>query len=411
MACDGGQVPLLVCVLDAFRVDAVPTLAQVLNREPAATGCVIPPFSFEPDAAFLCGRYPEETDSGTHFWYRPEASPFRRLSRWGPVADRLPHLFQLSLRHWLRWNARGRARRITTARIPFSFLPFFDVVRQHGPLDGRFCVFPTLFDLLRAGGKRFLYLGAPVSSASSQDVWRDFQRASLDRVDLVFLFVGDLDGIGHRYGPNSPEYRDAVWGMGHFIRQVQGRIEKEQGDVSCLVFGDHGMVEVQRLVDVHSTLEGLPVRPFSDYLYFLDSTLARFWFFNDRARQIVTQAMEAVRGGRLLTDEDREVYRIRYPHNRFGELIWWADGGALISPNFWQDQKLVRGMHGYRREIRENQAGFVLIDPELDLWGIQLLKAPLEMVDAFATMIELLGLEMPDNAHGRSIFRQIGDAN
>ena len=395
--------PLLVCVLDALRADAVPSLGDSLGLQPTASGSVVPPFSFEPDAAFLCGRYPEETDSGTHFWYRPESSPFRWLRKWGPLADHLPHSFQLGLRRWVRWNvqrqlaALGSARSATTARIPFSFLPYFDIVQRWMSFDERFCKFPTIFDLLRAKGKRWLYLGAPVSSASSEDVWRDFQRASLEGIDLVFLFVGDLDGIGHRYGPNSQEYEDAVRKVGGFVHQVRERMEKERGGVRGLVFGDHGMVAVQRTVDVRSTLERLRVRPSDDYLYFLDSTLARFWFFNERARRIVTEAMAEVEGGRLITEKDRIAYRIRYSHNRFGELIWWADGGTLIFPNFWQDRKPIKGMHGYRREVLENHTGLVLFDPQAEQQRNSDADNIVEMVDVFALIVDLLQLTPPES--------------
>ena len=398
---------VLVCVLDALSADMVPALVRALGEEPAVCGSVVPPFSFEPDAAFLCGRYPEETDSGTHFWYAPESSPFYWLKGWGGALDRLPHLGQLALRRALRLGVRRRGKPVLTARIPFALLPYFDAARSHYPTERGFSDFPTVFDLLSRQGRRFLYLGAPVTGSRSENIWEDLCRTSTEEFDLVYLFAGDLDEVGHQYGPDSAEYEEAVLCMGEFIQRVRAHLSHELGGPKTLIFGDHGMVGVHQTVDVLSVLKSLPLQAPRDYLYFLDSTLARFWFFNDKARQIVSEAMSELKGGRLVSEDDRNTYQIRYPHDRFGELIWWADSRTIILPNFWQGQKPVKGMHGYRQEVRPNHAGFVLMDRDLGLATHRSLAQPIPMTDLFATMLGILGLEMPAGAYGTSVCERI----
>ncbi len=408
----------VVIVFDAFRGSFAEKLSARLSLRVASrggvqkiTGGIIPPFSFEPDAAFLTGHHPEETNNGTHFWYDPECSSFRGIISRSGIADRLPWSMQLALRKWISWHinpsadAQNVERRISTARIPFRFLHYFDVVQKRMPFKEDFCPFPTIFDLLRSANKHWVYIGSPVSSARSEDVWEALQKAPIEDASLVFLFVGDLDGIGHRYGPDSTEYADALHKISGFLRRVLDYVQRRTEVMRALIFGDHGMVEVTRCVDVQAALERLPVRPVEDYLYFLDSTMARFWFFNERARQAVTEAMQALEGGRLITEEDQATYHIRYPHNRFGELIWWADGGTLILPNFWQGKKPVKGMHGYRREVTDNHAGLLLMDP--DLQGTKMLEQPLEMVAIFATMMDMLEIEKPSEADGRSVYEMI----
>ncbi len=408
----------IVIVLDAFRSSLVNKLSVKISlsgdckgKVGKLVGEIIPPFSFEPDAAFLTGHHPEQTDSGTHFWYAPEASPFYGIKRWVKVVDRLPHMAQLAVRQWIRWHMKRREetkrvyRNAQTARIPFPFLPYFDIAIKHDPLEEGFSQFPTIFDIMEKAGKKLVYIGTPISSARTGEVMAQLRDAPLEGVDLIFLFVGDLDGIGHQYGPGSQEYCEGLRQMGRFVQEVSTFVEKRVGLSRVLIFGDHGMVQVNEIVDVQSALESLPVVPTEDYIYFLDSTLARFWFFNERAREKITALMKNLDGGRLITAEDRESYHIRYPYNRFGELIWWVDGGTLIFPNFWQDRKPVKGMHGYRREVTENLAGFLLMDPGLD--GQWTLEQPLEMVDVFATMVDLLGFEMPEGAHGTSVYRRV----
>ena len=405
----------IIIVLDALKSSFIENINSRISfhirrerKMEKLTGEIIPPFSFEPDEAFLTGHYPEETNSGTHFCYAPRTSPFYGMQRFFKVVDRMPYTIQVALRRWLRWYVKhrieaGRLRRdVHTARIPFRFLRYFDIVGKYSPLDEGFSQFPTIFDLLKRSGKKATYLGAPISSPRSKDVLSRLRETPLSGTDLLFLFVGDLDEIGHRYGPASKEYYEGIQDMGDFIEEVITLVRRQARLSSILIFGDHGMVEVNKIVDLQTLLQSLPVIPTKDYVYFLDSTMARFWFFNKCARQIVTEAMQEIKDGRFITNEDRIKYRIRYRDNRFGELIWWADGRTLILPNFWQGNKWVKGMHGYRHEVRENHAGFLLLDPHLK--ETKIFENPIEMVDIFATIVDMLGLDMPEGAHGRSLY-------
>lgn len=384
-------------MLDAFSAK----VASELLDESALVGGIIPPFSYEPDASYLCGHYPEETNSGTHFWFGPDDSPYAYLHRFDTILDRMPRFVQLGVRRGLR------IRHFATARIPFKLLPYFDKVRKCAPFEDEFCEFPTIFDLLGREEKRWVYIGAPVSSAKSDEVLAKLQRTLLKRVDFILLFIGDLDEIGHKYGPASKEYYNGVKGMRKVAQQAIEYIERRIGKTRILVFGDHGMVPISQTIDIQKQLKNLKCKPIQDYVYFLDSTLARFWFFNKQARQEVTELLESVRGGSVITNEERCEYKINYPHNRFGELIWWANGGTLILPNFWQGRNPVKGMHGYRKDVTDNHAGFLLMDPNLKT--TKELKEPVDMVDIFATMVDMLGFDMPPGAHGHSVYKLISD--
>ena len=55
--------PCLICLVDALRSDAVGKLIKASGIPVQSRATIIPPFSFKPDAAFLTGLYPEQTDS------------------------------------------------------------------------------------------------------------------------------------------------------------------------------------------------------------------------------------------------------------------------------------------------------------------------------------------------------------
>jgi len=139
-----------------------------------------------------------------------------------------------------------------------------------------------------------------------------------------------------------------------------------------------------------------------DYLFFLDSTMARFWFKTERARRIVIGSLESLQGGRWVTSEERQKYRIRYSHDRFGQEIWWAHGGVLISPNFWQWREPVLGMHGYRWEEIDNRSGFAVISRKGSKASCRR-QGMIEMVDIYATAVEMLGLKRLTGTHGISL--------
>jgi len=218
--------------------------------------------------------------------------------------------------------------------------------------------------------------------------------------------VSTLDEIGHQFSPDSDEYARGVQDVSSFVEQVQHFVEhRANSAIRMLIFGNHGMVPVRHLVPIWERLQHLRARLCSDYVCFLDSTLARFWFFNERAQREITDMILEIEGGQVVTPIEQEKYRIRYKHNRFGDLIWWAEGGNLIFPNFYQYIKPVKGMHGYRQEVIDNQTEFHLIDPELSV-SFQL-KEPVEMVDMFATMVRMLKLKSPDGSSGEPIHHII----
>jgi translation elongation factor EF-G len=53
-----------------------------------------------------------------------------------------------------------------------------------------------------------------------------------------------------------------------------------------------------QFAEVWMKIEPLPLKITEDYAVVYDSTMARFWFFNDRARREITSALEKVPQGR-----------------------------------------------------------------------------------------------------------------
>jgi len=212
-----------------------------------------------------------------------------------------------------------------------------------------------------------------------------------DQVDFAFLHIGDLDPVGHKFGPNSAELRETLSRVDSSIQEIWDFLRGKFDEINLIIFGDHGMVEVEKTVDIQVELDKLNLKPEKDYIYFLDSTLARFWFKNEKAERKISSMLSEIPEGKIVSNEDVMKYRIDYGHKKFGELIFWVDGGVLIFPNFFQNRIPEKGMHGYPEESQDNRSAFALCSSEDKYDGLES-NEPMNMTEVFTILLELMNL-------------------
>src|SRR3989344_5050226 len=128
--------------------------------------------------------------------------------------------------------------------------------------------------------------------------------------DIDFIYFGDLDKLGHEYGTKSTKIIEAV-------KKIDEKISKMDFD---LIFSDHGMVDIEKTVEVPITEN-----------CFIDSDMARYW--GDDLKDIIKN----------LPMNDGKIINW---NKKYGDIIFLADTGVLTFPNFWND-KPVKCMHGY----------------------------------------------------------------
>ena len=86
--------------------------------------------------------------------------------------------------------------------------------------------------------------------------------------------------------------------------------------------------------------------------------MARFWFFNDRARQAVTACLATVPEGRILPDRELKELGALFPDRYFGEMIFLVDEGVLIVPSH-MGERPIRAMHGYHPDAPHSYASLL----------------------------------------------------
>ena len=92
--------------------------------------------------------------------------------------------------------------------------------------------------------------------------------------------------------------------------------------------------------------------------------MARFWFFNDRARRAVSQSLRETPEGGIVPDAELERLHCLFPDRYFGELIFLLREGALIVPSH-MGERPIRAMHGYHPRENHSFAALLTNQPNI----------------------------------------------
>lgn len=314
--------------------------------------------------SILSGRWPEEHRNWCYFVYDPKNSPFRSLRplRWLPTAITSRRIFRRFLTKFVKVQLKFRGY-FDLYNIPFRYIHLFDFTEKKSPLQpGGMNRGANIFDLLVA--QKIPYFVSDPHRTEEEN--RDALIAHLQAadIDFSFLYWAGLDGLLHRVGNQSPEVPAKLRVYEQWIEQILAAARPHYDDIRLYVFSDHGMANCDELLDLKSRIDALPVAMERDYVVVYDSTMARFWFFNDRARQLITTALQGVPEGRIVPDDELRQLRAFFPDRYFGELIFLVKEGVLIVPSH-MGERPIRAMHGYHPSDQHSYASLLTNQPTI----------------------------------------------
>jgi hypothetical protein len=308
----------------------------------------------------LTGRPPAEHGHWNLVYYDPEGSPFRWLRRLAflpePVLDN--RLARKLLSEAGR-RALGLGPLFDCAVAP-SLLPWFNWVEKRslyepGGVNGT----PTIFDRLAEAGvpyRSYSYHGFSDAEILRQ-AGRDVRES---KAGVFFLYLSELDHVLHRHCQDAELVDRRLAWYAEGLRAVFEAALARDAAASLSVFSDHGMTPVRRHYDLVAAVEALGFRAPDDYLAVYDSTMARFWFFSDRARQVIRGLLASLPCGRVLDDAELERLGILFPDRRYGEVIALLDPGWLLaSSGFNGSRWRPAGMHGYHPDDADSDGVFL----------------------------------------------------
>ena len=297
--------------------------------------------------SILSGRWPDEHRNWCYFVYDPKNSPFKFLRplRWLPKAITGRRIFRRHLTKLVK-NRLGFKGYFDLYNIPFKHITSYDFSEKKSPLrPGGMNRGDNIFDWLQKHGIPY-FVSEP--DGPSEETNRDALISAIqsEKINFAFSYWPGLDGLLHSVGNQSPEIPTRLRMYEEWISQVMSAAQNHYEEVRLYVFSDHGMANCHEHLDLKKKIDGLNVQMGCDYAVVYDSTMARFWFFNDEARRSILDCLSAVPQGRVMADQELRELRAYFPDRYFGETIFLVNEGVLIVPSH-MGERPIRAMHGY----------------------------------------------------------------
>jgi hypothetical protein len=337
---------------------------------------------------------------------RPEA----RIPRRPRLTDHLPGIVSTSWQSLLRLVDRSRQlptipsrrrRQLDVQRAAFAGTR--RGMRAPETIGG----LPTVFNIV--ADSRFLFTRRLETLERLADVMPGDQGA------LELLEVHALDLLQHWHLDARERSDRAYRVLDRFVRGLHARCAGR--GVTMMLLVDHGQEPVIGSIPLVDRLGDVDI-PESDYSYFCDHTLTRFWFHTEEARARLTGALRTLPHMRMLSLKDLRAMQLLFEDDGYGELFLAADPGWVFFPNDHhhplnnlllglidpdQRPRLVsarpRGAHGYSPEHPSERGFAVLADARF-----QALRPSAGLLDVAPTLLALLGETPPSTMRGRAMF-------
>ena len=363
-------------------------------------------------ASMYTGVYPNKHLVWFIWKYSPNTSPFKWINKL--KIDKLPHN---TYTKYICYRISCFFRKEITAffRIPFLWnMPmkdwhYFDVAEKRFWTDSKYVDnYNTIFDILRENGIEYDVVGMPANHEEALRNMRNHNR--IIREDnpyeikpWTYLFIGDVDPLSHIYGQDSNEMQMLLKEIDNILEQKYSFFQERLEDFVFILFSDHGHTKVNQEVNLYSIFKSSG-RQLEDYIYFIDSNYARFWFRTKREEKEILQVLSKLDGkGLILTSELSRKYNIDMPDNRYGDLVFYLDAPCI----FDRGEVFVMGkrrnpsyvsMHGYLPDHLDSDGILISSKSVID-------DPYVELVDIMPSILSLFDIPIPQYVDGRAIWK------
>ena len=293
----------------------------------------------------LSGKEPRDSGHWNLFYYDPVRSPFR----WLRPFTRLPSgiLNNRVVRRGVRFISQRLSRfggYFQIYGVPVEVLPYFDIcekvdIYRPGGVPG------SIFDSLEESGLRFRSYS--YHDCSDEEIIRQARRElRAGQFDFYFIYLSEMDAFLHHWCADGARVEKEIRRYEELLRELYAEASAANDALDFFVCSDHGMTPKRSGYDLIGQVQTLGLKMPQDYLALYDSTMARFWFFNERAHGLITRKLEELDCGRILSPEEQRRFGIDFSDNRYGDVIFLMDIGVLIEPSF-MGTRAPDGMHGF----------------------------------------------------------------
>jgi hypothetical protein len=308
----------------------------------------------------LTGFPPAKTGHWNLFYYDPEGSPFRWLKSLQFLPDLiLDHRITRKVIKELGRRFLGMGPLFECVVSP-RFMPWFNYVEKRNIYErGGIAGSHSIFDQLAEQGIAYrVYTYHRLTDAQIID--QAIEDIRSHAASFFFLYLSEMDMFLHMNcnEPQNVEKRLQSYDAG--LRRVFRAAREVDPEATMTVISDHGMTPVTHHYNVVKEIETLGFKMPVDFLAVYDSTMARFWFFNDRAKHAIRRRLESLPCGRIVPDEELGQLGVFFADRRYGEAIFLLHPGWLLSESDFNGKGWMPfGMHGYHPEDPGSDAIFL----------------------------------------------------
>jgi Type I phosphodiesterase / nucleotide pyrophosphatase len=308
----------------------------------------------------LTGRSPAETGHWNLFYYDPKGSPFKWL-RWLSVLPErvLDNRFARKFIKELGRHVLGMGPLFECAVSP-QLLPLFNYVEKLNIYDtGGIPGSSSIFDVLSR--RRIPYRVYSYHQFSDAEI---LERAREDIESgnevFYFLYLCQIDGFLHRNRGEEALVNQRLAWYEQQLRKIYSCALGRDPEATMTIASDHGMTPVHSTYDLVGRIGGLGFEMPTHYLAVYDSTMARYWFFDQAVRGAIITELESTTCGKILSDSELETLGILFPDRRYGEIVFLLDPGWLFArSDFNGGGWNPSGMHGYHPSDANSDAIFL----------------------------------------------------
>ncbi|WDE06761.1 alkaline phosphatase family protein [Thalassomonas viridans] len=219
------------------------------------------------------------------------------------------------------------------------------------------------------------------------------------RPSFITGYFSLVDDMGHDFGPDSPQVREAVTELDAYIGQLKQRIGEELSfGVNLVIVSDHGMIAV----DKQSKIDWQALDDFSAYKVVNGSTQLMLYADKDISQEVIAEDIKRLNGkskGRYLAYGKESIpERLNYGgSHRIADILLDAVPPATFSDRDRLDKE-IGGTHGFNPYlVKEMAAIFIANGPDFK----QGLEIPsFENIHVFPLLARILALPIPENIDG-----------
>lgn len=378
---------------------------------------VVPSFGYCERTEIFTGMRPDSSGNFTAIGYDSSLSEYKGYK----LLFSILQLFERFDRNNYCRRIMNRLLRNTDKKMQLYQIPFSDISKFRLTEDyyshyaqGAFCR-ESFFDMARSAEvgiitDAFTALGEK-SRFSSGEERIQFVKDQWDKkFDCLLFYIPNIDSAGHLHTDMYDMMCAELRKVDLLIEDIYKKFSVVE-DTRFLILGDHGMEPILDTINVGREIEKSGLKKGKDFDIFLDSTVARFWTKNEKCKLTLKECLSQgsfQEKGFLIDEEAASLLHIPYNirnsqgQRLYGDLIWAANNGVLISPDYFNQGKKITGMHSYSQKSSLS-SGLAVV---AGTGQTPVIMEECDLIDICPTLCDLVNIPYPNGNEGVSLLKK-----